>query len=555
MPYANPNAPKGGTLSLAAQGTFNAANKWMTTGVAMAGTNYLYDTMMSGSLNEASTMYPQLAEKVTYDPDDKSWVIYHLHPDATFWDGSSVTAKDVKATFHALLDKGPMYIRGYLADIKAIEAVTDKQVKFYFKNSDNPEILLSVAQFPIFKQASVDEYFDKITLTPLVGSGAYQLDKIDAGRMVRYKRDPNYWGQNLMINRGRYNFDYIKYVYYLSNEIAFEGFKAGQYQYRQENKARNWATAYHFPAVQNGHIIKESIENRNPVTMQGLVLNLRRPLFQDIRVRQALTYAFDFEWMNNTLFYGQHQRLQSYFYHSELEATGTPNAAEMAIITPLMPKIAKNQQQAVLNEWRLPTSDGKGYHRQGLLAARQKLLDAGFYYQNMQLYTPKGEPAKFEVLLRSGSAITRIILPYVKNLKRLGFDVSIREVDAPQYIQRVRDYDYDTMVDMFMQGLSPGAEQHAYWGSQSADEPGNQNTAGIKNPAIDAVIEGLANAQTREGVITHAKVLDRLLRAGYYIVPMYGKTSTTVAYWQQYRHAKLPTNAVGIDYWWAEPTQ
>ena len=552
MPYANPNAPKGGTLSLEARGTFNAANKWMTTGVAMVGTDYLYDTLMTGSLNEAFTMYPQLANKVTYDPDDTSWIIYHVNPAARFWDGSPVTSSDVKATYDAILTKGPMYIRSYLGDIKDIEIVDKQRVKFVFKSDENKEILLTVGQFPIFAKSSIDTDFEKITLMPLMGSGPYKLGRVDAGRAVSYVRDPNYWGRDLMVNRGRYNFDMIKFVYYQSDEIAFEGFKSGQYRFRPENKASNWATGYNFPAVKAGLINKETISSENPVPMQGLVMNMRRPIFQDIRVRQALTAAYDFEWMNKTLFHGQYERLQSFFHGSELAATGTPSAAEMQVLSPLLAKLEPIQRQAVLTEWRLPTSDGSGFNRKALLEARQLLLDAGFYYDDMKLYQPNGKLAQIEVLM-TGETMGRVLLPYIRNLKRLGFDATLRQVDGPQYYERMRRFDYDMVVDVFAQSLSPGAEQAAFWGSAAADEAGNANTIGIKNIVIDEVTSALANAESRDEIVLYTKVLDRLLRAGHYLVPLYGKSATNVAYWNQYRHTeKLPTNAVAIDYWWTD---
>jgi peptide/nickel transport system substrate-binding protein/microcin C transport system substrate-binding protein len=552
MPYANPKAPAGGTLSLDARGTFNSANQWMTTGVAMIGTNYLYDTLMTGSLNEAFTMYPQLATGVTYDPDDTSWIIYHINPAARFWDGTPVTSADVKATYEALLTKGPMYIRSYLDDIKEIQTIDKQQVKFIFASDDNKEILLTVGQFPIFAKTSIDADFEKISLSPLMGSGPYKLGRVDAGRSVSYVRDPNYWGRDLMVNRGRYNFDMIKFVYYQSDEIAFEGFKSGQYRFRPENKASNWATGYNFPAVTAGMINKEAITSQNPVPMQGLIMNMRRPIFQDIRVRQALTAAYDFEWMNKTLFHGQYERLQSFFHGSELAATGTPSAAEMQILTPLLSELEPMQRQAVLNDWQMPTSDGGGFNREGLLKARKLLLEAGFYYDDMKLYQPDGKLAQIELLM-TGDTMGRVLLPYIRNLKRLGFDATLRQVDGPQYYERMRRFDYDMTVDVFAQSLSPGAEQAAFWGSTAADEVGNHNTIGIKNAAIDRVVEALGNAESREDIVLYTQVLDRLLRAGHYLVPLYGKSGTNVAYWNQYRHVdKLPTNAVGIDYWWVD---
>ncbi|WP_435948932.1 extracellular solute-binding protein [Psychrobacter sp. DM8] len=551
MPYANPNAPTGGTLSLDARGTFNSANKWMTTGVAMVGTDYLYDTLMTGSLNEAFTMYPQLATKVTYDPDDASWIIYHLNPKAHFWDASPVTSTDVKATYDAILTKGPMYIRSYLSDIKEVQIIDEHQVKFIFNNADNKEILLTVGQFPVFKKSSVDADFETISLTPLIGSGPYKLGRVDAGRSVSYVRDPNYWGRNIMVNRGRYNFDMIKFVYYQSDEIAFEGFKSGQYRFRPENKASNWATGYNFPAVKAGLIVKESITSQNPVPMQGLIMNLRRPLFQDIRVRQALSLAYDFEWMNKTLFHNQYERLQSFYHGSELAATGTPTEAQMQVLAPLLGALEPIHRRGVLEDWQVPTSDGKGFNRQALLKARQLLLDAGFYYDDMKLYQPDGTLAQIEILM-TGETMGRVLLPYIRNLERLGFDATLRQVDGPQYFERTRSYDYDMTVDVFAQSLSPGAEQAAFWGSAAADEPGNHNTIGIKNAAIDSVVESLIAAKSRDEIILYTQVLDRLLRAGHYLVPLYGKSETNVAYWDQYRHTTLPTNAVGIDYWWVD---
>lgn len=552
LPYANPNAPKGGTLSQAALGTFNSANPWMTTGIAMKGTDYLYDTLLTGSLDESFVMYPQLAEKITYDPEDTSWIIYHINPKARFWDGSAVTSADVKATFDALLNKGLMQVRSYLSSVDKVEVLDKYRVKFTFKSADNKEILLTVGQFPIFKKSSVTNDFEKLSLKPLMGSGPYQLSRVDQGRSVTYKRDPNYWGQQVIANKGRYNFDFIKFIYYGSEEVSLEGFKVGQYHFRPENSARRWATAYDFPAVKSGLIKKEAIVTKNPVMMQALVMNLRHKIFSDIRVRQALTDAFDFELMNKTLFYNQYERLDSFFHGSELAATGTPSQQEYEVLKPLLPKLDPIQRQAALSKWQLAKSKGNGYPRQALLRARKKLLEAGFYYHDMQLYQPDGQPAKFEILI-TDDKINRVLLPYVRNLKKLGFDASIRQVDNPQYLQRLRRFDYDMIVAGFPQGTSPGSEQSYMWGSKAADEYGNQNYSGIKNEAIDIVIAKRINADNREEIVLYSKVLDRLLRAGYYMVPMYGSSSTRVVYWDEYRHnPKLPDYAVGLDYWWVD---
>lgn len=554
LPYANPNAPKGGILSLSAIGTFDSINKWIDTGTPVIGTDYLFESLMTSSLSEGFVQYPLLADKVTYDPDDPSWVIYHINPEAYFWDGSPVTADDVKASMDALLTKGLMSMRSYLADVKQTQVIDKHTVKFIFKNKDNQEIRLTVAQMPIWSKKSIDAYFDKVGLVPLVGSGAYKVGAIDAGRSITYVRDPNYWGAKpaagVMVNVGRYNFDQIKYVYYQNPEVAFEGFKSGEYLFRAENKARTWVTGYDFPAAKAGMVKKESIGLANPVPMQAIVMNLRRPIFADIRVRQAITLAYDFEWLNKTMFYGQYERLQSFFHGSELAATGTPTAQELAVLNPLLPSLEPMQRQAVLTNWQAPKSDGNGFNRDNLLKARELLLQAGFKYQNMKLYQPNGQPANIELLL-GDSILIRTNLPFIRNLQRLGFTATIRQTDLPQYLERKRKYDYDLIIDKFMQSLSPEAEQAYMWGSKAADEQGNQNSAGIKNPAIDTVIAKLIASKNRDDIILYSKVLDRLLRAGYYVVPTYGKRTDNVAYWKFYEHGQLPSNAIGIDYWWA----
>ncbi len=555
MPYANPQAPKGGVLSLAAQGTFNSLNPWYDNGTPATGTIYLYDTLLTSSLSESFVMYPQLAEKVTYNPSDKSWVIYHINPHARFWDGSQVTAEDVKASIHAITTKGVMSMRSYLAGIKEIEVLDKYRVKFIFENADNAELLLTVGQMPIWQKKSVEADFEKVSLVPLMGSGPYQVGKIDAGRAITYVRDKNYWGakpeSKVMVNVGRFNFDAIKFVYYQSPEVAFEGFKAGEYQFRAENKARTWVTGYDFRAVSQGMVKKESIPNKNPVATQALVMNNRRALFDDIRVRQALTLAYDFEWLNRTMFYGQYERLQSFFYGSELAATGTPSQKEMAVLTPLLPMLSPTQASYAVADWQAPKSAGDGFNRDNLLQARKLLLQAGFFYKNGKLYDSRGKLASFEILVGSDDQ-NRIILPFMRNLKRLGFSVSIRTADRPQYLERLRRFDYDMIVDVFAMSLSPGAEQAYFWGSKAADEEGNQNSAGIKSAAIDVVIDKLIKSKNREDIILYSKVLDRLLRAGFYVIPTYGKSKDNVAYWQHYAHGVLPTNAIGIEYWWVD---
>ena len=365
---------------------------------------------------------------------------------------------------------------------------------------------------------------------------------MDTGRAIVYKRDPNYWGQDLLVNRGRYNFDRMRFVYYRSGEIAFEGFKAGQYRFRQENKSRNWAVNYTFPAVKQGLVKKTLIHHDNPVAMQALVFNLRQAKFQDIRVRQAMTLAFDFEWMNKAIFNGGYERLQSYWHNSELAATGAPSEAEFKILAPLLPSLDPIQQQAVLKPWRAPVSDGSGFNRANLL-----------HYSNGQLVNAKNQPLTLE-LLSYDETMQRVLLPFIRNLKRLGVDAQIRVVDIPQYIQRGRSFDYDMLIDQFAQSLSPGNEQLGMWGSAAAAEQGSSNSMGLTSPVIDTLLQQMVRKQSRESLLTVTHALDRVLRAGYYSIPMYGLPAYRVAYWTEYQHPeRRPKYALGLDYWWSDP--
>lgn len=556
FPYANPDAPKYGTHSVQAQGTFDSFNALINKGTPVAGTQYLFDTLTVASLDEPFARYPLLADTITRDPADGSWIMYHLNPKARFSNGLPVRAQDVAFTFNTLLSKGHPGLRSYFADIARVEALDSQRVKFTFKTKDNVELPLTVGEVSILSEADwKNRPFDAVSLTVPVGSGPYRVEKVDVGRSVTYRRNPDYWGKDLPVNRGQFNFERIRYVYYRSSEIAFEGFKAGQYTLREENKARNWSKNYDFPAVKQGMVVKQLIPHQNPVTMQALVMNLRKPQFQDLRIRQALTLAFDFEWMNKAIFNGGYVRLQSYFFNSELGATGTPSTEELAVLKPLLAQLSADEQQAVLSEWKAPISDGSGFNRANLLKARQLLLNAGCRYQGAQLLRPDGQPFRMELLLND-DGLQRVVLPYVRNLKKLGIDASVRQVDIPQYIERARNFDYDMIIDQFPQSLSPGNEQLGYWGSAAANEPGSQNSAGIHHPVIDALLKQLIVARSRPEQLTLTHALDRVLRAGYYTVPMYGVAGYRVAYWNQYQQPKVrPKYNLGVDYWWIDPAK
>ncbi|MFC0819572.1 extracellular solute-binding protein [Moraxella marmotae] len=549
LPYANPQAPKGGTLSMPAIGMFNSLNSFIDQGVPATGTFYLYDTLMAGSLDEAYVLYPQLAEKVTFSPDDASWIIYHINPKARFWDGSAVTATDVQATYQAILSKGLMSWRAFLGSVEAVEVLDNQRVKFYFDKNAPSDMGATVGLMPVFAKSDIVKRFDTVSLTPLMGSGPYRLQIAEPSRRVRYQKDPNYWGKDITVNRGRFNFDAIEFVYFADEAVAFEAFKSGVYRFRTENDIKRWARFD--PQHTNATIKKLAIANDNPVLMQGLVMNLRRPLFADIAVRRALNLAFDFQWTNEQLLYGQYQRLDSYFYGSPLQAKGQPDADERQILLSL--PLNHDEKSALDGVPRQPMSDGDGINRANLLTAKHLLQQAGFYYQQGQLMDKTGKAVRLEILVADDKYQT-ILLPYLNNLKRLGIQASVRRVDNASYIHRKRHYDFDMIIDSFMQGNSPGIEQAYLWGSAAADEIGNQNTAGIKSAAIDEIITRLSQADNRTDIVRYTHVLDRLLLAGEYIIPWHGKNTTDVMYYQGYQHPKrLPSSSIGLDYWWYQP--
>ncbi|SCC70992.1 extracellular solute-binding protein [Acinetobacter albensis] len=556
MPYANIHAPKGGYLSQASNGTFDNLNSMNGKGSSTEGIDHLFDSLMANSLDEPGVMYPLLAEKVTFDPDKTRYVIFHLNPKARFSDGSAVTAQDVKFSFDAYQTKSNPGLQMYLADLDKTEVLSKYAVKMSFKSENNAEMPLILSSLPIYSAKDWQgKDFTRVTMQPILGSGPYLIDRIDAGRSITYKRNPNYWGKDLPVNKGRYNFERLKYVYYRNLDIAFEGFKSGQYTLHEEFTARKWVTEYDFPAVKAGMVVKYKFQHQNPIPTQSFVFNTRRAPFDDIQFRQAISNAYDFEWQNKALFYGQYQRLQSYFSNSELEAKGIPSQAEMAILKPHLARLSPIQRQGVLKKWQYPVSDASGFNRVHLLMARQQLLQAGYRVKNGQLLDTKGKPIRIEFLIHQ-DGLQRTLMPFIRNMKRLGVQVSIRHVDVPQYIERMRSKDFDMTTSVMPQSLNPGNEQAQFWGSASADQPGNYNYSGIKNPVIDTLIEQIIQAPNREQLVLRTQVLDRLLRAGYYQIPTYGKGENWFAYWNMYHQPKVkPKLSAGIDYWWSDAAQ
>ncbi len=556
MPYANPNAPKGGVLSQSSLGTFDNLNSMNGKGSSTEGVNYLFDSLMDRSLDEPRVMYPLLAEKVSYDPDHLQSITFHLNPKARFNNGQPLTAEDVKFTFDTYQTKANLGFQMYLSDLARTEVLSRHQVKFIFKSKHNVEMPLIVASLPIYSKLDwKNKDFSRVTLHPIVGSGPYMLERIDAGRSITYKRSPDYWAKDLAVNKGRYNFDRLKYVYYRNLEVSFEGFKSRQFNLYEEKNIRNWVTSYHFPAAKAGLVKKYKARLATPLDIQSLVFNIRRAPLNDIHLRQALTYAYDFEWQNKALFFNQNQRLQSYFDNTDLAATGRPSAAELNILKPYLAQLNPLMQQGVLADWRYPVSDASGFNRNNLLIAQKLLKAAGYVIRDGKLYDRTGKAIQIELLMQQENP-QRELMPFVRNLKRLGIQVNLRQVDVPQYMERIRRQDFDMMVLKLPQTLTPGKEQAQFWGSAAADEAGNYNYSGIKNPVIDQMIEKIVRAKTREEVVLYTRVLDRLLRAGYYQILTYGKPERWFAYWDIYQQPSVkPKLSVGWEYWWVDADQ
>ncbi|WP_218209229.1 extracellular solute-binding protein [Acinetobacter sp. F9] len=553
LPYANSQAPKGGALILAADGSFDNLNSMNGKGNVTEGINYIFDSLLSKSLDEPGVYYPLLAEKVSFDPKKTAFIIFHLNPKARFSNGQPLTAEDVKYSFELYQTQSNFGLQMYLADIHQLEVLSPLKIKMHFKSGHNPEMAMIVAQMPIYsKRQWQGRDFKDLTLKPILGSGPYVIERIDPGRSISYQRNPQYWGKDLLVNRGRYNFDRIQYRYYRSPEIKFEAFKSGQFTLHEEKQVNRWIRDYQFPAVRQGQVKRYRFRHQNPVPTQSLVFNTRRQPFADIRFRQALSFAYDFEWLNKAMFYGEYQRLNSFFSNSELASRGRPSAQELQILKPHLQKLHPVQRQAVLQDWQYPQSDASGFNRQNLLKARQLLLKAGYRYQQGQLVNASGQAIKIEFLLHQVEQ-QRHLMPYLRHLKRLGIQANIRMVETAQYYERLRNYQFDMIVDSMPQSLTPGQEQKQFWSSQAAKQVGNYNYAGIQNPAIDAVIKQVIQAQNREQVIDSTRALDRLLRAGYYHIPTYGTGEYWYAYWNMYQQPKLkPKLSAGIDYWWVD---
>ncbi|MFA5958419.1 extracellular solute-binding protein [Hyphomicrobium sp.] len=552
FPYANPTAPKGGSLTLGVLGSYENVNPLIVGGTPASGIReFVIEGLMARSLDEPFTLYGLLAETIDIADDRKS-VTFTLNPAARFSDRTPVTPDDVITSFELLKEKGRPNHRTYFAKVTKAEKIGDRGVRFTFEDGTDRELPLILGVMPVFAvHATTPEKFASASMTPLVASGPYTVSKIDAGRSIIYKRDPDYWGKDLAVNRGRFNFDEIRFDYYRDASSMFEAFKAGNIDLRLEEDPGRWATGYDIPSVRDGRIIKAEFDIGLPAGMTALVFNTRRPIFADPRVRRALMTLFDFEWCNRTLYNGLYKRTESYFERSYLASTGRPaDAYERALLAPFPDAV---RPEILEGTYRFPTSDGSGQDRPNQKAAFALLKEAGMVLKGGRMVNGKtGEPLTFEILANS-NAQEALLLSYARSLAPLGIVARVRVVDSAQYQGRLTDFDYDMIQNTWPSSLSPGNEQLFRWSAKTADSKGSFNFAGVKNPAADAMIDAMLAANGETDFISSVRALDRVLLSGDYVVPLFYTPRQWVPYWARLKHPdKTPLFGYSVDTWWSE---
>jgi len=551
--YVNPEAPKGGTLRLAVVSNgFDSFNPFVIRGIAAAGiSTYLYDTLMEASADEPFSEYGLIAESVEV-PEDRSYVIFNLRKQARFHDGEPITAEDVAFSYRVLTTEGHPFYRNYYADISKVTVEGSHRVRFDFDDVKNRELPLILGQMPILPAHYwKDREFTGDGLQIPVGSGPYRIASYEAGRSLTYQRVEDYWAEDLGVRKGRFNFDEIRYEYYTDDTVALQGFKAGTFDFRRETSAKNWATAYTGQAFDEGKITKEAIEHHRPTGMQGFVFNTRKDVFKDPLVREALAYAFDFEWANRNLFFDQYTRTDSYFENSELASSGLPSGRELEILEQFSDQLSTDVFKEAYSP---PTTAGDQTLRDNLRIALGLLRKAGYKIQDGKMvHETSGAPLAFEVLLFQES-FERVVLPFKQNLERLGIDVSVRLVDSNQYVQRVRNFDFDMITQVIPQSDSPGNEQREYWHSSNVDVTGSRNYMGVNDPVVDELVDLVIQAPDREALIHRVRALDRVLLHGHYVVPHWHLTKDRVAYWNKLQRPETtPKNGIDINNWWINP--
>lgn len=557
--YANPNAPRGGELRLSAMGTFDKVNPFTLKGIAARGVmDLMFESLTMGSLDEPMSMYGLLAKDMMLAPDRLS-ITFRLRPEARFNNGDPVTAEDVKFSFDTLRGKSASPVwRNYWADVKDAVVVDQQTIRFNFLRK-NRELHMIVGAVPVFSkkwgsQQGQDKPFEQWIQDYPIASGPYVIERMDLGKSIRFKRQANYWADKVPTRRGQFNFETITFRYYKDEFARIEAFKAGEFDFVHENAAKNWARSYIGGRFANGTLTKTELPNSNAQGMQAFFFNTRKPKFQDVRVRQAIGLALDYEWMNRQLFYNQYKRSYSYFTNTTMAATGSPSPEELKLLLPLQSRL----NPAVFGPVPMPPDTNPPHSlRDNLRQARSLLAEAGWTYRDGALRNAAGQPFEFEVLLSSRSW-ERIIAPFSRNLAKLGIKVNVRVTDTSLFKKRVDDYDFDMIVHWYLSSQSPGNELVFRFMSQAADEPGADNFIGLKDPAVDALVQRILAVESRDQLITAARALDRVLRHGYYAIPHWHNNVHRVAFRSELRRPEqLPDYYHSEDWvlaaWWWDP--
>ena len=559
--YVEPFAPKGGRLIVHTPGaTFDSLNPFILKGTPASGLFRLHqndslptiapvisESLLISSLDEPFTMYGLIAETIEI-PKTKEYVRFTIRPEASFQDGSKITVKDIIFSFNILINQGDPLYKAYFGDIKFVKETGLNEVTFFFKSRGNSELPLIIGQMPVLSESYWSSRdFSANGLEGPLGSGPYRIKTFEPGRFIEYERIKNYWGKDLAVNIGRHNFDIIRFDYYRDETVAFEAFISGEYDFRYENSARNWAVKYEGERLLSGKIIKKAFRENTPSGMQGFVFNTRKKVFSNRMVRKALSYAFDFSWTNKAIFYDQYKRTRSYFQNSELAAVGLPTALELKLL---------ERYRGILDpevfsfEYNPPKVNQENSLRSNLLQAVSILKESGWIQKNDGIFEKDGEPLEFEIILRSPS-FERIISPFIKNLNKIGVKASMRTVDSSQWINRIQAFDFDMLVFSWGQSLSPGNEQRNYWGSSAANQQGSRNFSGVRDPVIDELIEGLILTESRNDLVAYSRAIDRVLQWGYYVIPNWYSSDTRVAFWNKFSYpSKIPLLGVSMSTWW-----
>ncbi len=568
--YANPDAPKGGTFTKVNENydTFDTFNPFTVKGAAAHGAEMLqFETLMTPSQDEPMSVYGLIAETAEVAPDN-SWVQFVIRAEAKFSDGAAVTPEDVVFSFETLTAKGFPRFKSMFADVEKVTTPAPRTVRFSFKATSNRKLPILIAEYlPILSKTYwKDRDFAATTLAPPISTGPYAIESFEAGRHLIYRRRDDYWGKDLAVNRGLWNFERVRFEYYRDDDVMFEAFKTGAHDFLRIYSARRWVQGFDFPAAHDGRVVKFEFRTINPINVQPLVLNLRRPMFKDRRVREAINATFDFESLNANLFRKQYVAVRSYWQGSPLAATGLPGPDELKLLEPLRDRIPPEVFTAEFNQ---PATKGDGNARESLLKARELLLAAGWELRDGVL-TEKatGTPLRFEIIY-SQQGLDRSFLPMTQNLRRLGIDAKLRLIDTPQLINRLNSYDFDSvMVSGPPYDLTPGPELEDYWSSASADRPAGYNYSGVKDPAVDALVSNIVGAETYEDLTAAAKALDRVLTWNFYQILTYSGAEERFAYWTRLEQPKtLPALGLGkmggfstfgmgetaIALWWANP--